>query len=193
MKVKRFLVSVWLGLVLSAVSSGQEVKVEQNGYVKATRTYQPVKQLDFELEVPASVSQVWEALSTTGGLITWLGPEASVQLKKGGDWLVRFPGSSAGGGTVLSFVPGQRLELGAMAPEAFPTVRRERTRAVFEIRAKGQTTVVHLTQSGWKSGEEWDRAFEYLAKGNCQLLNALHDRFANGPVDWKPILKGLAK
>jgi uncharacterized protein YndB with AHSA1/START domain len=106
---------------------------------------------------------------------------------------VRFPGSSAGGGTILSFVPNERLELAAMAPETFPTVRKECTRAVFEIRATGRTTAVHLKQTGWKTGDEWDKAFEYLAKGNSQLLNALHDRFVNGPIDWKPILKRLSE
>jgi uncharacterized protein YndB with AHSA1/START domain len=185
--------AMWLTLLASIFAAGQNAKVDQFGHVKATRTYQPARQLDFEVEVPATVPQVWDALSTADGLVSWLGPEASVQLREGGDWIVRFPGSSAGGGTILSFVPGERLELAAMAPEAFPTVRRERTHAVFEIRGTGQKTLVRLTQSGWKTGDEWDKAFEYLAKGNCQLLNALHDRFVNGPTDWKPILDRLPK
>ena len=180
-------------LVITSLAVGQSAKTDQSGYVKVTRTYQPVRRLDFEVEVPAAADQVWEALSTSAGLTTWLAPEATVQLQAGGDWLVRFPGSSGGGGTILSFVPGARLELAALAPEAFPTVRRERTRAVFEIKGTGQTTMLHLTQTGWKSGEEWDKAFEYLARGNCQLLNALHDRFVNGPTDWQPILKKMAK
>ncbi len=42
-----------------------------------------------------------------------------------------------------------------------------------------------LTQTGWQSGEEWTRAYEYLAAGNAQLLASLHKRFVNGPVDWE--------
>ena len=194
-KNRRFVAAlVCLNLVAPVFAVTQSLKVDQSGHVKTTRTYQPVRRLDFEVEVPTTVQQVWEALSTAEGLVTWLAPEAAVQLKQGGDWVVRFPGSSGGGGTILSFVPLQRLELAAMAPEAFPTVRKERTRAVFEIKAngEGQRTVVHLAQTGWKAGEEWDKAFEYLAKGNAQLLNALYDRFLNGPVDWKPILKRIS-
>jgi uncharacterized protein YndB with AHSA1/START domain len=191
---KAFLaLAIWLTLLASIFAGGQNAKVDQFGHVKATRTYQPARQLDFEVQVPATVSQVWNALSTADGLVSWLGPEASVQLREGGDWIVRFPGSSAGGGTILSFVPNRRLELAAMAPEAFPNVRKERTKAVFEIKEGGPVTVVQLTQTGWKDGDEWDRAFEYLAKGNCQLLNALYYRFVNGPTDWKPILDRLPK
>jgi len=61
-----------------------------------------------------------------------------------------------------------------MAPEQFPTVRRERTLAVFTFTALGEgETVVHLAQTGWKDGPEWDRAYTYLTTGNTQLLEAL--------------------
>jgi hypothetical protein len=43
---------------------------------------------------------------------------------------------------------------------------------------------VRLTQTGWKEGEEWVKAYEYLTVGNAQLLATLHHRFANGPIDW---------
>src|SRR5262249_15960737 len=194
-KNRRFVAAlVCLNLVAPVFAVTQSLKGDQSGHVKTTRTYQPIRRLDFEVEVPATVQQVWEAISTAEGLVTWLAPDAVVQLKEGGDWIARFPGSSGGGGTILSFVPLQKLELAAMAPEAFPAVRKERTRAVFEIKANGDghTAVVHLVQTGWKNGDEWDKAFEYLAKGNAQLLNALYDRFLNGPIDWKPILKRIS-
>jgi hypothetical protein len=60
--------------------------------------------------------------------------------------------------------------LSAMAPEIFPTVRAERTTARFEFIAKGRSTRVRLVQTGWKQGEEWDKAYDYLATGNAQLL-----------------------
>ena len=66
-------------------------------------------------------------------------------------------------------------------------VRAERTTAVFDFESRGGSTVVRLTQSGWKSGPEWGRAYEYLVAGNAQLLSTLYHRFASGPVDWKKI------
>jgi hypothetical protein len=45
--------------------------------------------------------------------------------------------------------------------------------------------VVRLTQSGWKSGDEWTKAYEYLVAGNAQLMASLHKRFVEGPTDWE--------
>ena len=46
-------------------------------------------------------------------------------------------------------------------------------------------TTVRLAQTGWKAGDEWDKAFDYLATGNARLLEALYHRFAAGPEAWK--------
>jgi uncharacterized protein YndB with AHSA1/START domain len=94
---------------------------------------------------------------------------------------------STGGGTIVSFVPEKEIVISALAPDQFPHVRAERTRAAFQFESRGDTTVVRLTQSGWKSGAEWTRAYEYLVAGNAQLLSTLHHRFASGPLDWKKI------
>ena len=115
----------------------------------------PPQQFVLEIEVPAPVHDVWQAFSTSEGLSTWLFPNATVDLRPGGDWLVHFPGGSTGGGTIVSFVPEKELVLNALAPDKFPHVRAERTRAVFQFEARGNATFVRLTQSGWKSGDEW--------------------------------------
>ena len=74
--------------------------------------------------------------------------------------------------------------MSALAPDQFLTVRATRTKARFQFEAKGDSTVVRLTQTGWKEGEEWVKAYEYLTVGNAQLLATLHHRFVNGPIDW---------
>jgi len=43
---------------------------------------------------------------------------------------------------------------------------------------------VVLTQTGWKQGDEWDRAYDYLSRGNAMLLTNLYKRFVSGPVTW---------
>jgi uncharacterized protein YndB with AHSA1/START domain len=142
------------------------------------------KILLLEVTVPAPLHVVWEAFTTSAGLSTWLTPGAVVNLKEGGEWTAHFPGGSTGGGTILSFVPEKELVLSALAPDKFPTVRATRTNARFQFEAKGDSTVVRLTQTGWKEGEEWVKAYEYLTVGNAQLLATLHHRFVNGPIDW---------
>jgi uncharacterized protein YndB with AHSA1/START domain len=142
------------------------------------------KVLILEVTVPAPISAVWQAFTTSQGLSTWLTPGAVVDLREGGEWTAHFPRGSTGGGTILSFVPEKELVLSALAPDKFPTVRATRTRARFQFEAKGDSTIVRLTQTGWKEGDEWVKAYEYLTVGNAQLLATLHHRFASGPIDW---------
>jgi uncharacterized protein YndB with AHSA1/START domain len=141
--------------------------------------------LVLELTIPAPRAAVWQAFSTTEGLSTWLTPGAVVDLRPNGEWTAHFPGGSTGGGTILSYVPEQEIVLSALAPDRFPMVRAERTRVEFHFETKGQSTVVRLIQTGWKNGPEWDRAYEYLAVGNAQLLATLHRRFVDGPINWE--------
>jgi uncharacterized protein YndB with AHSA1/START domain len=183
MKNHKLLVTVLLlSLVPARIAAGQSAS--------STAVNEPPRQLVIEVEVPAPASEVWKAFSTSEGLSTWLFPNATVDLKPGGDWLVHFPGGSTGGGTIVSFIPEKELVIAALAPDRFPEVRATRTRAVFQFESHGSSTVVRLTQTGWQSGEEWTRAYEYLAAGNAQLLATLHRRFVDGPTDWDKAMGG---
>jgi uncharacterized protein YndB with AHSA1/START domain len=170
-------------MILLALALSVTAAVAQEP-AKAVKAAAADKVLVLEVTVPAPLHAVWEAFTTSAGLSTWLTPGAVVDLKEGGEWTAHFPGGSTGGGTILSYVPEKELVLSAMAPDKFPTVRATRTRARFQFEAKGDSTVVRLTQTGWKEGEEWVKAYEYLTVGNAQLLATLHHRFVNGPIDW---------
>lgn len=152
--------------------------------VRVVRQDAPAKALIFEITVPAKRAEVWRAFTTSEGLSTWLTPGAVAELRQGGQWTAKYPGSKTGGGHIVDFEPDRQIVLTAMAPEQFPTVRAERTIAIFQFRDDGAGTLVRLIQTGWKQGEEWDKAYEYLAKGNAQLLTTLHKRFTSGPIAW---------
>src|SRR4051812_11904867 len=100
------------------------------------------KVLEIAVSIPAPRAAVWQAFTTSEGLSTWLTPGAVVDLRPGGEWTAHFPGGKTGGGTIVSFVPEQEIAISAMAPEQFPTVRAERTKAVFSFETKGDFTVV---------------------------------------------------
>lgn len=154
------------------------------GPVTVTRIETPEKALKFEVIVPAKIDDVWRAFTTKNGLQEWLWMDVDVDLRKGGEWQVNFPGGKTGGGTIVSFDPKRSIAMRAMAPEQFPEVRRERTVAVFSFEAADSGTKVTLLQTGWKQGKEWDAAYEYLVEGNAQLLTQLLERFKNGPINW---------
>jgi uncharacterized protein YndB with AHSA1/START domain len=145
------------------------------------------KVLILTIAIPAPRAAVWHAFATSDGLSTWLTPGAVVDLRAGGEWTAHYPGGKTGGGTIISFIPEEEIVISAMAPEQFPTVRATRTRARFHFESRGDYTLVQLEQTGWQSGEEWDKAYEYLFAGNAELLATLHHRFINGPIDWEKV------
>jgi uncharacterized protein YndB with AHSA1/START domain len=177
-----------IAILVLGLAAGAALPQEQADGVTVSRLSRPEKALRFEVTVPGSLGDVWAAFTTPEGLSAWLWRDVRVDLRPGGDWLVLYPEGKTGGGTILSFEPKRRIVLAAMAPEQFPTVRRERTRAVFEFEELSpKETRVTLVQTGWKDGAEWDEAYEYLARGNAILLRQLHHRFATGPVDWSKL------
>ena len=181
--MKKLVLAVFLAAAgLSAQGSGGAAAAQQQSGDSG-------KVLRIGLTIPAPVHEVWAAFTTKEGLSSWLAPDVSVELKPGGDWLVKFPGST-GGGTIESFVAEKQVVIRALAPDRFPQVRAARTHAVFTFEAKGGSTLVTLEQTGWQSGAEWDAAYEYLAAGNAQLLAMLHHRFVAGPTDWKKAMGG---
>src|SRR5262245_63345739 len=117
--------------------------------VRVTRLTAPEKALKFEVIVPAKISDVWTAFTTSEGLNTWLWQDCTVDLRPGGEWTVHYPGGKTGGGTIVSFDKGRRIVIRALAPEQFPEVRRTRTLATFDFRPIGSQTRVTLTQTGW--------------------------------------------
>ncbi len=188
----KLLVAAVLVLV-SIASSAVAPEVVKQGPVTITRVPAPHRELQFEVVVPASRDSVWDAFTTGAGLETWLWSDASVDLRRGGGWTVHYPGGKTGGGVIRNFDRGRSITMHAMAPEWFPTVRREGTTALFTFEALGDTaTVVRLRQTGWKTGAEWDSAYRYLAVGNAQLLGQLRYRFKNGPIDWEAAMKKSA-
>src|ERR1700722_16974313 len=176
-----FYLVVLAGLIIPAPGAAP-------AHAEDARPVDPTQELIIELSIPAPLPEVWKAFTTTDGLKSWLAPEVAVDLRKGGDWLVKFPGSTAGG-TIVSFVPQKELILSALAPDRFPHVRAARTHAVFTFTAKGNITLVRLSQTGWQHGKEWDAAYEYLASANGEMLAMLHHRFVAGPTDWQSAAK----
>ena len=173
-------------LALLATATHAQLPATNAAVVVAVLPAQPAasKALVIAVTVPAPLPAVWQAFTTSEGLSTWLAPTGVVDLRVGGDWTARFPGGSTGGGTILSFILQQELVLSAMAPDRFPNVRAQRTRARFRFEARGDSTFVELTQTGWQDGDEWNKAYEYLTVGNAQLMATLHHRFVSGPIDW---------
>jgi len=153
--------------------------------------YSPERALRWELIVPAPVPEVWTAWTDPAAMITWASPGAEVDLRVGGVWEVHFDpdrpegqrGSDAN--EIIGLVDGTELVIAAGAPTQFPTVREEKTRFTVRLEPVGHGfTRLVVTQTGWKVGEEWEAAFDYLAGANAEWLSWLLRRYVSGPTEW---------
>lgn len=152
----------------------------------------PERALAWEVAIPAPVDDVWRAWTVSEELITWAAPGGGyVEPREGGRWEAWFcaecpPGQRGSDvNRILEIVPGERLVIEAGVPRQFPKVREEKTRFELTLRPVGEHhTLLRGIQTGWKDGEEWDLAFDYLADANATWLGWLHRRFTRGPIDW---------
>lgn len=160
--------------------------------VVVTRETTPSRQLTWEVVVPATPEAVWNAWTDPDEIATWAAPAAAVDLRPGGTWEAHFfpdaPEGERGSDAnhIISLEPGQEIVMAAGAPAEFPTVRREKTRFSVRLDPVGSGhTLVTVRQSGFKEGDEWNRAFEQMGSMNAEWLNWLYRRFLEGPIDWR--------
>jgi uncharacterized protein YndB with AHSA1/START domain len=150
-----------------------------------------------EVIVPAPQSEVWAAISTPAGWMSWAVPiawapdadtiETSYQ-----------PNAKAGdASTIVQKIsgrePGRMLRfVTTKAPQGFPDFDTyKQVVSIFRLDAVIGGTRVRLTQTGYPATEAGTRLLGFFEKGNKSSLEALRDRFVRGPVDWKA--RGVTK
>ncbi len=164
--------------------------------VHVSRYSQAPRKLVWTLVVPASADRAWAAWTDPEEMVTWAGPGAETDLRPGGTWEVHFEpdrpkgqrGSDAN--RIISITPQRELVIEAGAPREFPTVREEKTRFTVTLEPVGESfTRITAEQTRWREGEEWDRAYAYLAEANAEWLSWLLKRYVEGPIDWAAMMQ----
>ena len=151
-----------------------------------------VQRLD--IIVLSTVKDVWSAVSTSEGLMTFMAPSVAMELKTGGTFQSNYrvgakigdPGTITN--TVLAYVPMQMFAMRIGLTQAFPTeVRQANTLfSVLTIEDAGPGRVkVSEMMLGWREGPGWDTTWKFFLQGNRRTLLDLYKRFAEGPVDWQ--------
>lgn len=144
-----------------------------------------------DVTIPASVSDVWRAWTTTDGLKSFFSPNARVELRPGGPIEVLFLSDRPYGlkGSedclILSYLPERMLSFEWNAPPDFGPLRDIRTIVVisFESISSGETRLI-FEHRGWGTGDDWDRLFAYFDRAWGYVLTNLKERFEQGPIDW---------
>ena len=145
-----------------------------------------------ELTLAMPVAQVWELWTTQKGVTSFFSPGANIEPKVDGAYEIYFnpaaPAGSRGGDglRVLVFEPNKRLAFTWNAPPDQAYVRAQRTVVYVEFApAPNDGTKLTFVHSGWGTGPEWDKAYDYFDNAwRTFVLPLLKHRVANGPIDW---------
>jgi uncharacterized protein YndB with AHSA1/START domain len=146
----------------------------------------------FQIDVPASPEQVWEAWATQAGALTFFAPECKVEPRPGGAYEMYFnldapAGSRGGEGLVFLALQAPRLlSFTWNAPPELAEVRDQRTHVTVRLEPlPGGQTRVHFCEDGFGEGGQWEERIEYFKSAwGRVVLPRLRYRFEHGPVDW---------
>lgn len=182
-------------LFVSAALAAQEV--ENSTYTAPDGT----RVLRHTSEVPASVAEVWEALTTTDGVRSWAVPVAEVDFRLGGIWesSYRLDGRIGDERNIrnrfISYLPLKMVSIQAVqAPPGFPhaDLLPELFTVIELEKLATDRTRVTISMVGYRAGDGFDVLFRHFDSGNAWTLEQLRKRFAEGPVDWHAVLAPAA-
>ncbi len=127
------------------------------------------RSLEFEIEVPGTPEEVWQAIATGPGISSWYVPHTITE--------------EEGGAASSSFGPGPEMTVPGRVAAWDPPKRIVLTGEggddvglAFEwlVEARdGGSCVVRLVNSGFGSGEQWDEQYDGMSKGWPMFLTNL--------------------
>jgi len=145
-----------------------------------------------EILVAAPIGDVWTAISTAQGWMTWAVPLART-LPGDPDLLETSydPDAEPGGPDTIqqrftARIPGRLLAYRTVkAPDGFPHWEAYRqVTNLFELESVGAQTRVRLTSTGYPADDAGRALVAFFTRGNAVTLEALQKRFRDGPIDW---------
>ena len=135
-----------------------------------------------EIEIDASIDQVWDAFTTTAGFKSWAAPLADVDFKIGGKWRANYnPQGKLGDATtientILSYDPRRMLSIRPTRfPQGFPFVEAARqTWTVFYFSPVTKArTKVRLVGLGYTDDKQSQQLRAFFLQGNKFSLQKL--------------------
>jgi uncharacterized protein YndB with AHSA1/START domain len=158
------------------------------------------RSIDKQVEVAASVDEVWEAWTTRDGIKSFFAPDANVDPRVGGAFQIYMdplaePGlKGADEMRFMALQPKKMISFDWNAPPHLAQARKQRTFVVVRFEpVSDKLTRVTLHHSGWGDGGEWDKTFDYFERAWPYVLGNLKKRFDGQPQDWGPWMEELRK
>lgn len=158
------------------------------------------RSIDKQVEVAASVDQVWDAWTTRDGIRSFFAPDANIDARVGGAFQIYIdplaePGlKGADEMRFMALQPKKMISFDWNAPPHLAQVRKQRTFVVVRFEpVSDKITRVTLHHTGWGDGGEWDKAFDYFERAWPSVLGNLKKRFDGQPQDWTEWMAQLRK
>lgn len=156
--------------------------------------------IDKQIDVPATLDQVWEAWTTRDGIVSFFAPDARIEPQVGGAFQIYMDPLAAPGRKgaddmrYLALQPKRMLSFDWNAPPSLPQARAQRTFVILRFEPLGErSTRVSLHHTGWGDGGEWDQAYLYFDRAWGGVLDNLKKRFESGPQDWSDWMEQLRR
>lgn len=150
--------------------------------------------MELSIEVPASVSEVWDAWATAEGFKSWAVPFAAIDFKVGGSIESAYNPTAKPGdpdnirNEIVAVIPSRMFvirNVQAPAKVPFDAATFQKTQTVVTLVSLGdKSTRVTVANAGYESGPAWDGVYNFFLEGNAYSLAELRKRFVNGPTDW---------
>ena len=129
------------------------------------------KRLEKTVEIAATPEEVWKALTDPKELIKWFPLEARITPGVGGKLFLSWGPGMEGEAEIVAWDPGKRF-----------AVKEPHAVIEFTLEARGAKTLVRLVQSGFFSGEDWEKEwFESTEFGWNLMLLGLRWAFERHP------------
>jgi uncharacterized protein YndB with AHSA1/START domain len=146
--------------------------------------------LRHEALIAAPLAAVWQTLTTSEGLRSFVAPVVHLDFRIGGKWEASYnPEAKLGDpanivNEIISYLPMEMLSIRVVnTPPNFP--HPEVAKAVWTVmllRPEGDThTQYSISMAGWQSGQEWDAIYAFFDQGNAYTLKKLCESLEDTP------------
>ena len=139
------------------------------------------REISFEVEVPGTPEEVWDAIATGPGISSWF-----VNAEIDGDTMTQHHGNGFDQTSHITTSDRPRAFAYEEEFQPAPDAQRSLVATEFLVEARsGDTCVVRLVQSGFGTGDAWERAIESFKGGWPAALDDLRlylTHFGGEPV-----------
>jgi uncharacterized protein YndB with AHSA1/START domain len=167
--MKRFML-LSITVFFPLLACAQEVR--NTSYITSTGE----RVLRLEMVIPVNKQEAWQLVATADGWKRWAAPVVSVDFRVGGAILTNYDENktTADSGTIrlpiLSYLEGEMVILRVILNNSFSQSVRKQNKDLQEIiqivdAGDGKTRIVS-SMIGWGSGPEWDKTYQFFARGN---------------------------